>query len=303
MPKRLPSLNALRAFEAAGRYLSFTLAAQELHVTPAAVGHQIKALEENLGVKLFRRLNRALTLTEAGHGLLPGLQDVFYRLTDVMEQFYRRDTERPVTVSLPPSFAGKWLLPRLDRFRGRHPDIEIRIDATNRLVDLFREDVEIGLRYGVGNYPGLRTDCLLAEEAFPVCSPELLEGEYPLCEPADLRWHTLLHLEDRVSADYWPDWTMWLHTAGVTGVDTRRGLRFSDTELALQVAIKGQGVALGSRVLAEEDLAAGRLVRLFEISFPVTYAYYMVSPEAIADEPRIVAFRQWVLSEARSAQP
>jgi LysR family glycine cleavage system transcriptional activator len=303
MRRRLPSLNALRAFEAAGRYQSFTRAAEELHVTTAAVGHQVKALEDHLGVKLFRRLNRALVLTEAGHGLLPGLQDVFYRLTGVMQAFYQRDAERPVTVSVPPAFAGKWLLPRLDRFREQHPDIEVRIDATNRLVDLLHEDAEIGLRYGAGDYPGLRTDRLLAEEAFPVCSPELLEGDHPLRVPGDLRWHTLLHGEDRASADSWPDWTMWLQAAGVTGVDTRRGLRFSDTELALQVAIQGQGVALGSPVLAGDDLAKGRLIRLFEVSYPVTYAYYLVSPEAIADEPRVVAFRQWVLSEARTAQP
>ena len=303
MRKQLPSLNALRAFEAAGRYLSYTRAAQDLHVTRAAVGHQVKALEDHLGVKLFRRLNRALVLTEAGRGLLPGLQEVFYRLTGVMQEFYQRDTERPITVSVPPAFAGKWLLPKLDRFREQHPEIEFRIDATNRLVDLLHEGVEIGLRYGAGDYPGLRTDCLLAEEAFPVCSPELLEGDYPLRVPEDLRWHTLLHGEDRVSRHSWPDWTMWLQTAGVTGVDARRGLRFSDTELALQVAIKGQGVALGSRVLAGDDLAEGRLIRLFEVSFLVTYAYYMVSPEAIADEPRVVAFRQWVLSEARTAQP
>jgi LysR family glycine cleavage system transcriptional activator len=296
--QRLPSLNALRAFEAAGRHLSFTKAADELHVTPAAVGHQVKALEQDLGVRLFQRLNRALVLTEAGRALLPGLEDIFYQLAVVIEEFKRRDTDRPLTVSLPPSLTAKWLLPRLERFRQLHPEIDVRIDATNEVVDLIRGGVDIGLRYGSGDYPGLRVDCLMSEEVFPVCSPRLLEGRHPLRVPDDLRWHTLLHADYPPQNDYWPDWSMWLHTAGVKDVDTSRGLRFNRTALSLQAAIEVQGVALGSRVLAGDDLKTGRLVRPFELSTPVGFAYYMVCAEARSEEPRVAAFREWIIAEA-----
>ncbi len=272
-------------------------------MTPAAVGQQVKLLENALGTPLFRRLNRQLVLTEAGHALLPGLEDVFYRLTEVIESFRKRDADRPLTVSVPPTFAAGWLLPRLDRFRELHPEIDVRIDATNRLVDLQTEDVDIGLRYGAGEYPGMRVDRLLYEEVSPVCSPRLLRGPHPLREPADLRWHRLLHVDDSASEDYWPNWAMWLHTAGEPGVDANKGTRFSDIGMALQVAAQGGGVALGSRVLAADDLAAGRLIRPFELSMEVAFAYYMVSPEAIADEPRVVAFREWVLAEAHADQP
>ncbi|MFQ6022937.1 MAG: transcriptional regulator GcvA [Acidiferrobacterales bacterium] len=301
MVHRLPSLNALRAFESAGRHLSFTKAADELHVTPAAIGHQVKSLEMDLGVRLFQRLNRALILTEAGHAMLPGLEEVFYRLTEVVEQFRRRDADRPLTVSVSPSLAAKWLLPRLERFRELHPEIDVRIDATNRLVDLVRDPVDIGLRYGPGEYPGLHVDRLMDEEVFPVCSPRLLEGTHPLCTPEDLRWHTLLHADYPPQNDYWPDWTMWLYSAGVTDVDANRGLRFNRTALALQAAVEGQGVALGSRVLAGHDLEVGRLVKPFEMTSPVAFAYYMVCPEARAHESCIAAFREWIIAEAKAS--
>lgn len=302
MPTHLPSLNALRAFEAAGRHLSFSKAAEELHVTPAAVGHQVKALENDLGAVLFDRLNRALQLTPAGQSLLPGLSEVFYRVTEVVETFRRRDANRPLTVSMPPSFGATWLMPRLERFRVRHPDIDIRLDADNRIVDLVHDDVDIGLRYGLGDYPGMRVDSLLSEEVFPVCSPRLLEGPHPLRTLDDLRWHTLVHVDGYVQDDYWPDWTMWLQSAGIGDMEVRRGLRFSHTSLALQAAMAGQGVVLGSRVLAGNDLTAGRLVRPFAHGARMSFAYYMVCPEALADEPRIAAFREWIIDEAAAAE-
>jgi len=298
MPSHLPSLNALRAFEAAGRHLSFSKAAEELHVTPAAVGHQVKALEHDLGVVLFERLNRALLLTPAGQSLLPGLSEVFYRVAEVVETFRRRDANRPLTVSMPPSFGASWLMPRLERFRARHPDIDVRLDADNRVVDLVHDDVDVGLRYGLGDYPGMRVDCLLSEEVFPVCSPRLLEGEHPLRELEDLRWHTLLHVDGYVQDGYWPDWNMWLQSAGMGDMVLRRTLRFSHTVLALQAAASGHGVALGSRVLAGNDLKEGRLVRPFAHGSHMSFAYYMVCPEALADEPRIAAFREWIIEEA-----
>jgi len=302
MRARLPSLNALRAFEAAGRHLSFSKAAEELHVTPAAVGHQVKVLEHDLGVVLFERLNRALQLTPAGQSLLPGLSEIFYRVSEVVETFRRRDANRPLTVSMPPSFGAAWLMPRLERFRARHPDIDVRLDADNRVVDLVREDVDVGLRYGNGDYPGMRVDCLLSEEVFPVCSPRLLAGAHPIRDLQDLRWHTLLHVDGYAQDDYWPDWAMWLHSAGIGDIEVRRGLHFNHTNLALQAAANGQGVTLGSRVLAGNDLKAGRLVRPFAHGSRMSFAYYMVCPEALADEPRIAAFREWVIEEAAEAE-
>jgi LysR family glycine cleavage system transcriptional activator len=302
MPERLPSLNALRAFEAAGRHLSFSKAAEELHVTPAAVGHQVKVLEQDLGAVLFDRLNRALQLTPAGQSLLPGVSDVFYRLTETVETFRRRDANRPLTVSMPPSFGASWVIPRLERFRARHPDIDIRLDADNRVVDLIHDDVDVGLRYGLGDYPGMRVDSLLSEEVFPVCSPRLLQGEHPLRGLEDLRWHTLLHVDGYAQDDYWPDWNMWLRSAGMSDLEVRRGLHFSQTTLALQAAVGGQGVALGSRVLAGNELAHERLVRPFTHGSRMSFAYYMVCPEALADEPRIAAFREWIIEEAAAAE-
>jgi LysR family transcriptional regulator, glycine cleavage system transcriptional activator len=302
MPAHLPSLNALRAFEAAGRHLSFSKAAEELHVTPAAVGHQVKALEHELGSVLFNRLNRALQLTPAGQALLPGLSEVFYRVTEVVETFRRRDASRPLTVSMPPSFGATWLMPRLERFRARYPGIDVRLDVDNRLVDLIQDDVDVGLRYGLGDYPGMRVDCLLSEEVFPVCSPRLLHGAHPLRELDDLRWHTLLHVDGYVQDDYWPDWSMWLHSAGMSDMAVRRELQFSQTSLALQAAARGHGVALGSRVLAGNDLEEGRLVRPFAHGSRMSFAYYMVCPEALAEEPRIAAFREWIIEEAAAAE-
>lgn len=302
MRSPLPSLNALRAFEAAGRHLSFSKAAEELHVTPAAVGHQVKVLEHDLGALLFDRLNRALRLTPAGQSLLPGLSEVFYRVTEVVETFRRRDANRPLTVSMPPSFGATWLMPRLERFRARHPDIDVRLDADNRVVDLVHEDVDVGLRYGQGDYPGMRVDCLLSEEVFPVCSPRLLDAEHPLRALEDLRWHTLLHVDGYAQDDYWPDWDMWLHSAGMSDLEVRRGLHFNHTVLALQAAARGHGVALGSRVLAGNDLKEGRLVRPFAHGSRMSFAYYMVCPEALADEPRIAAFREWIIEEAAAAE-
>ena len=300
MERRLPPLNALRAFEAAARHLSLTRAAEELHVTPAAVSHQVKGLEDYLGVKLFRRMNRALLLTDAGQACLPGLRDGFDRLAEAIDAVRARDESRPLTVSVAPSFGAKWLVPRLDRFAQEHPDIDVRIDASMRLADLVREDVDIAVRYGPGGYEGVRVDPLMTEEVVPICSPRLLEGENALREPQDLCRHTLLHIINPGTEEAGhPDWRMWLRAAGVTDCDASRGPTFSMSSMAVQAAIEGQGVALVGNVLVADDIAAGRLVRPFELSFPVSFAYYILRPLASADRPRVVAFREWLLKEAR----
>lgn len=298
-PASLPSLNALRAFEAAGRHLSFSRAAAELHVTPAAVGHQVKALEDYLATALFVRRNRAIELTGAGSQLLPGVSDAYARLFDAVEHLHRQLEDRPLVVSIVPAFGGKWLLKRLDRFRELHPGIEIRIDATERVADFTSDGVDIAIRYGNGDYPGLRVDCLLDEEVYPVCSPRLLEGEHPLLEPADLRHHVLLSGSWSPRYPTWPDWEMWLKAAGLADLPVRYGpeLTGAADSLLIEEAIAGRGVALASSVLAADDIAAGRLVRPFDVSFPVQFCYWLVAPEHTADRPATGAFREWLLSE------
>ena len=294
MSRRLPPLNALRAFEAAARHLSFTRAAEELFVTQAAVSHQVKALEEHLGRKLFRRLNRALLLTDDGQAYLPAVSRAFALLNEATRDLLTKETPGPLTVSALPSFAARWLVPRLGRFRKAWPDIDLRIDPSAELVDFAAGDVDVGIRYGRGKYPGMRADWLMTEDIFPVCSPQLLEGDHPLREPDDLEHHVLLH------DDGHGDWRTWLLAASVDRVDPARGPIFTDSSMLIQAAMAGQGVALARGVLAADELAAGRLVRPFTLSLPTEYAYYLVCPQETADRPKIVAFREWLLDEARS---
>jgi LysR family glycine cleavage system transcriptional activator len=293
MSRRLPPLNALRAFEAAARHLSFTRAAAELHVTQTAISHQIRALEERLGVRLFRRLPRGLLLTEEAQHYLPPVRDAFDRIAAATAQLAGGASSGSLTVSVLPSFAAKWLVPRLGRFRAAHPNLDLRISASSQLVDFARDDVDVGIRMGPGHYPGLRVDRLFGESMVPVCAPELQSGPHPLRRPGDLRHHVLLHDDDHSG------WQLWLELAGVEGVDAGRGPVFTDSAMVVQAAAEGQGVALARSVLAAGDLAAGRLVRPFEISVPHDLAYYLVSPEATAEQPRIRAFRAWLLAEAR----
>jgi len=288
---RLPTLNALKAFEAAGRHLSFTRAAEELHVTQAAISHQIKSLEEQLGIRMFRRGPRGLLLTDAGQSYLPEVREAFQKLTAATERLLEDDARSTITVSVLPSFAARWLVPRLTRFREDHPDVEVRVSADDRLADFDRDDVDLAIRYGRGDYPGLHADRFLTEELFPVCSPELLK-RLPLDRPEQLCDHTLLHDDMRM------DWSMWLLAAGVEGVDPRRGPSFNDSSMVLQAAVDGQGVALGRSALALDDLAAGRLVRPFDFALPAEYAYYILCPERTANRPNIKTFREWLLAQS-----
>lgn len=301
MAERLPPLKAIRYFESAARHLSFTKAAQELYVTHSAISHQIKALEEWLGVKLFRRLNRRLVLTEAGQTYVKPVHEAFERLADASRLLRAREQGGALTVSVMPSFAAKWLVPRLRSFRERHPEIDVRISATEQLVEFSRDDVDIAIRYGRGNWPGLRIEPLLHETLFPVCSPKLLTGAPPLREPADLLQHVLLN-----DSDWRQDWWVrWLAAAGIESKIPRRALSFNYSNLMLQAAIDGLGVALTQEALAGDDLAAGRLVRPFALSLSSDYGYYVVAPDETADRPKVAAFRNWLLSEARtsSARP
>lgn len=289
----LPPLKALHVFEVAGRHLSFTRAAEELHVTQAAVSHQVKKLEEQLGVKLFRRLNRRLLLTEEGQIYLPAVREGLRHIGHATDQLLAKHRSGVLTVSVLPSFAAKWLVPRLHKFRDQYPDVDVRVSAFEWPVDFSRDEVDLAIRYGRGKWAGLQADPLLTEDVFPVCSPDLVKGARPLRRPADLRHHTLLH--DDYSRE---DWRIWLKAADVKGVDPRRGLSFSHTSIMLEAAESGQGVALGRTPLVADDLARGRLVKPFDISLPADYAYYVVCPVEAADRPKIVAFREWLLAEA-----
>ena len=294
------SLTALRAFEAAARHLSFTKAADELGVTPAAISNHIKALEDRYGVPLFRRLTRAVVLTEAGQSALPLLRQGFDKLSEAADKLGTINTGGILTVSVLPFFAAKWLVPRLHRFYEAHADIDVRIDANMRAVDLARDGVDVCIRLGRGNYPDSKVVKLMDEYAFPVCSPRLLEDVAPLRKPGDLRNHTLLHVES--DEFYFPHWDAWLKAAGVDDIDASRGPRFNQLGLQVQAAVEGHGVALASSVLVTDDLYAGRLVRPFALAIEADIAYYLLCQEEAAEQPLIVAFRDWVLAEASASQ-
>jgi LysR family transcriptional regulator, glycine cleavage system transcriptional activator len=297
MARRLPPLNALRAFEAAARHLSFTKAADELFVTQAAVSHQIKALEEALGVQLFRRYNRRLELTRAGQDYLPPLRDAFDMMAVATRRLRPDNESAQLKVSTLQSFATKWLIPRLARFHERHPEIDPMISTSHRLVDLEAEDVDVAIRVGHGNYPELHVVLLMDDLAFPVCSPRLLDGPRPLRQPADLAHHVLLH-DFSVSRDGdAPNWRNWLKRAQVTGVDAERGPSYNDTAMALQAAIAGQGIALARRSLVVDDLKAGILVCPFGPEMPTRFSWYFVCAPSRVEHPKVRALLRWLEDE------
>jgi LysR family glycine cleavage system transcriptional activator len=297
VPRDLPPLNALRAFEAAGRHLSVTRAARELHVTPAAVSHQVRGLEDTLGVKLFRRAGNSLLLTDAGQACLPGLGEGFDRLADALERLKEHDARGPLQVSVAPAFAAKWLVPRLERFHAAHPNIDVRISASLELADFDRQGFDAAIRLGRGSYPGLDVHELFAESVVPMCDARLTEGPHPLRTPDDLRHHVLLHDDSLRFEHAAPDWPMWLKAAGVREVDTSRGPHFSHPDHAMQAAMDGAGVVLGWRTLASADLDAGRLVIPFDITLAMELSFFFVCPQVAAARPKIVAFRDWLLDE------
>lgn len=290
---RLPSLTALHAFEAAARLESFTRAGRELAVTQGAVSHQVRALEEALGLPLFVRAHRALALTPAGSALAAAARDAFDRLAAAVAGL-RAGEARRLTVSVSPSFAAKWLLPRLPRFAAACPGIELRLLATQAVSDFARDGVDLAIRWGRGRYRGLVSEKLFGEEAFPVASPRLLRRR-PLRTPADLRRHHLLHDEVGPAHGGWP---AWLEAAGARGVDGEAGTRFSDAALLFQAALDGQGVALARSPLADDDLAAGRLVRPFATALPVRYHHAFVCPRRALQRPEVRAFRDFLVAEA-----
>ena len=298
MTRRLPSLNALRAFEAAARHLSFTKAAEELHVTQAAISHQVKTLEEQLGLPLFRRLNRRLLLTDAGQTYVTSLTQAFDGIAEATERATAGWGSGSLRISTLPSMAAKWLLPRLARFRARHPEIDVFVSASHGLADFRRDDLHLAIRYGQGTYLGLESVLLMDDEIFVVCSPQLLAEGPPLRTPADLKHHTLLH-DTSVEAGR-RDGRGWLTQVGETGVDPDRGPGFSDANLILEAVMAGEGVSLTRRSLAAADLAAGRLVIPFGPIRQAPNRYYIVYPKGTGETPKVRKFADWLHEEAEA---
>lgn len=299
---RLPPLNSLRAFTVAARHLSFVRAAEELSVTPAAVGQQVRLLEDHLGFALFKRAGRQMLLTDEAQALLPGLVEGFERLAIALDAPGQLSRDGVLTVSVAPSFAAKWLVPRLDAFQESYPQIDVRVSAAMQVVDFQNGDVDCAIRYGPGHYPGLEVTRLLSESVIPVCAPELARADPRLDAPADLTGHTLIHDDGPERDASCPDWRMWLKAAGVDGIDVTRGPRFDQASLVLEAAVGGRGVALAKARLAQADLRAGRLVRLFDLSQPVRFAYHFVVPATKARLPRVTAFRDWLRAEAAAEE-
>lgn len=294
MIKHAPPLKPLRAFEAAARHLSFTRAADELNLTQAAVSHQLKQLETALGAPLFRRLHRGLRLTDAGRLFAEAVSSALNTIDATAARLRRADALGPLNISVMPSFASTWLVPRLSRFNRVHPGIDVLVAADGEFADFEHDDIDLAIRWGAGNYPGLASYRFMTEELFPICSPALVkEGPHPLRRPEDLRYHTLLHDDIRT------DWRMWLTAAGVEGVDVERGPRFNYSNMVQQAAIEGQGVALGRSSLAHDALEQGLLVRPFDFTLPGEYAYYIVCPTYATGWPKVIAFREWLFSEVQ----
>ena len=296
MANRLPPLNALRAFEASARQLSFTRAAEELFVTQAAISHQIKALEDNLGIKLFMRKNRSLLLTEEGQSYYLDIKDVFNALHDATERLLARGEKGAITVSLQPSFAIQWLVPRLNTFSVLHPDIDVRIKAVDQPENSLTEDVDLAIYYGRGRWKGIHAEQLHTEYLIPVCSPLLLAGKKPLDKIEDLANHTLLHDTSR------RDWKRWFKHVDVRGGNVNHGPIFSHSAMVLQAAIHGQGVALAHSVLAKPDIDSGRLVCPFKEVLISKNSYYIVCREQQLELGKITAFREWVLQTVADEQ-
>ena len=299
MARPLLPLNALRAFEASARHLNFSRAADELSVTPGAVSQQIRLLEDIVGAPLFRREPKGLALTDLGRASIPLLREGMERLMDASALLREPPRKKQISVSVAPSFAAKWLMPRMDRFHAEHPEVEVWISADMEPADLSDGTVDVAVRYGPGGYANAHVDLLMTEQVLPVCAPGLMNGDKPIRKPADLVHHGLLHDVSSDADPGRPDWAMWLKARKVRHPDPRRGSRFSQSSLLIEAAVAGRGVALAKRTLAQADLSAGRLVAPFpDGSQTVGFAYHIVTPRDRPSSPSAIAFTDWLKREA-----
>lgn len=298
MKRSLPPLNAIRAFEATSRHLSATRAAAELHITPAAISHQIKILESYFETKLFKRLNRQLLLTDAGQNYALALQDIFNRLKEETKKITKHQ-QTSLSITVEPAFAMYWLVPRISKFKKLHPGIDLKIDASYEVVDFKKNQIDLGIRCSQGKHPGLVSTLLFRNELYTVCNPCILEKQ-PLNKPNDLKQHVLLHETAAISYPDYPNWEIWLKAAGANEVDPAMGLFFETGYLLIQAALDGQGIALERRAFVESLIEKGRLVRPFNFSLKQkTGGYHLVIPEHRVNDPKIEAFRKWMLSETK----
>ena len=296
--RQLPPLNALQAFEVAARHLSFQQAAAELEVTPTAISHQIKVLEDYLGLPLFRRRPRPLTLTAAGQTLYPLVRDSLDNFAEAIARLQQEPNSTDLTVSVTNAFAAKWLVPRMSRCQQICSKIDLRLQTSNDVVNLQARTVDLAIRYGKGTYPDLITHTLMSDKFVPVCSPRLLEGNHPLEDPNDLVHHPLLHFEWTRYGPEAPNWRNWLELAGVKDVDPTKGAKFNEESLAIQAAIAGQGVALCSTIHVADDMALGFLIQPFEIAL----AGLNYSAVYLKNHPKkqfILEFVNWLEEAAR----
>ncbi|WPH23220.1 LysR substrate-binding domain-containing protein [Variovorax paradoxus] len=301
MKRMLPGTRALRTFEAAGRHLNFTRAADEVGLTPAAVSYQIKEMEDQLGVVLFTRSSRSIQLTPAGAVLFEAAADALDSLQRAAGRARRMTRgSAHLRISLSARFAANWLMPRLPRFRAAHPGLELMFDITDQIRDFDADDVDIAIRFGTGKYEHALADRLFDMVVAPVCSPRLLETGPRLREPRDLFHHTLCYLDWKTDGMVWPNWRMWMEEAGIRDFDDSRCLAFPDSSHVVQAVIEGGAVGLADLAMIANDLAQGRLVRPFDIGVSVAgeYAYHLVYPESSGQDPRVLAFRAWMLGEA-----
>ncbi len=296
--RRLPPLNSLRAFESAARWLSFSKAAEELFVTPAAISQQIKQLEDFLGLALFHRMTRAVRLTDEARTVLPLLTEGFDKLAEAVDHLSQDQESGVLTVSSAPTFAQKWLLPRLTGFTDAYPEIDLRLDASLLSRDFERDGIDIGIRLGLGDYPGMHVERVFGEQVSVVCSPKLLSGEPALRTPADLTHFRLLHVDWGQFSVPLPDWQMWTTAAGLENVPLKYGPTFTVENMAIEAAISGNGVALVSNFAVEDELKAGRLVRPFDLVLKAGFSYWLVCPHAHMRRAKVKAFFAWVLEEA-----
>ncbi|WP_192255954.1 transcriptional regulator GcvA [Mesorhizobium silamurunense] len=300
MSRLLPGTRALRTFEAAARHLNFTRAADELGLTPAAVSHQIKEIEDQLDLVLFTRTSRTIRLTEAGNVLHEASVDALDLLGRAVSRARKMSRGTALLkITLDAQFATKWLMRRVDDFRRQRPGVELRFDIASKLRDFDRDDVDVGIRFGAGKYPGLCADRLFENVIIPVCSPALLRAGPPLKEPRDLFHHTLAHIEWSRQGITWPNWRMWMAAAGVDDFDDSRTIVFDTSTDVVQAALDGVAVALADFAMVANDLSEGRLIRPFELGIKVApeFAYFLVYPEAVKDDGRVIAFREWLLDE------
>lgn len=293
MPDRLPSLTSLRAFEAAARHMSFAKAAEELFVTPAALSYQIKSLETELGQPLFRRLNRAVELTEAGRALAPGASDAFDKLTKTWRDVRRMQDSGVLTVTAGPAFTSKWLAPRMYDFAQAHPDIELRFVAGLKMADFERDEVDVAIRFSIKTDDTLHSEPLIDEWVTPMMAPSML-NEFKT--PAGLTQASLIHDDSMIGFPRFGDWEMWAKAANLN-MDTSHGARFSQADHALDAAMSGAGVVLGRVSLAARAMEAGRLVAPFKLGIVVEPKFRFICPKGHETRPKIAAFHDWVLEE------